>query len=119
MAPEVIRGEPHSFPVDIWSLGIMCRELAEGEPPYASVAPARAMMLIASQGAPPMKVPGSWSPEFLDFMEKCLAVEQEARPTAAALLGHPFLKLACAQEEIPGRMECADRKMAEEKFDEF
>jgi p21-activated kinase 1 len=119
MAPEVIKGEPHSFPIDIWSLGILCRELAEGEPPYAKLAPARAMMLIASVGAPPIKDPDSRSPEFLDFLGMCLKLVPADRPPAAALLEHPFLKTACEPAEIPPMIEIADRAMSAQKFDDF
>jgi serine/threonine protein kinase len=34
MAPELIDGYPYSFPVDIWSTGILLMELVHGLPPY-------------------------------------------------------------------------------------
>mmetsp|Transcript_25895 Transcript_25895/g.73383 ORF Transcript_25895/g.73383 Transcript_25895/m.73383 type:complete len:281 (-) Transcript_25895:1568-2410(-) len=33
-APEVVRGEPHGFPVDWWSLGVLLVELLSGYPPF-------------------------------------------------------------------------------------
>lgn len=34
MSPEMITGDPHSFPVDWWALGILIYELLIGESPY-------------------------------------------------------------------------------------
>jgi len=36
MAPEVILGEGYSFSSDIWSIGIMMFEFADGNVPYGS-----------------------------------------------------------------------------------
>jgi serine/threonine protein kinase len=34
IAPEIVRGLPHSFAVDWWSLGVMVYEFVVGEPPF-------------------------------------------------------------------------------------
>lgn len=100
MAPELIRGHDYGVKVDIWSLGIMLREMIEGEPPYMEFPPLRALFLITTKGIPPLKDESKWSKEFLDFYEKCLEKEVEKRPDSNELLNHPFLKKACDKSEL-------------------
>jgi p21-activated kinase 1 len=119
MAPELIKSKPYSFAVDIWSLGIMCRELAEGEPPYVEVPPMRALYLIVSAGIPPISSPETRSPELLDFLDQCLKMDPAKRATAAQLLEHPFLKTAAHQAQIPPLIKLADELSSAEDFNEF
>eukprot|EP01122_Echinamoeba_exundans_P008511 TRINITY_DN2831_c0_g1_i1.p1 TRINITY_DN2831_c0_g1~~TRINITY_DN2831_c0_g1_i1.p1 ORF type:complete len:499 (+),score=118.44 TRINITY_DN2831_c0_g1_i1:50-1546(+) len=100
MAPELIRGHDYGTRVDIWSLGIMLMEMAEGEPPYMEYPPLRALFLITTKGIPPLKNVEKWSPEFRDFYDKCLEKDVEKRPEAAELLAHPFLQRACPPSEL-------------------
>lgn len=37
MAPEVIRGESYSFPIDVWSYGVVVWEILIGEQPYRNL----------------------------------------------------------------------------------
>jgi len=55
MPPEIIGGQEYGTSVDIWSLGIMVMEMAEGEPPYMDFPPLRALFLITTKGIPPLK----------------------------------------------------------------
>jgi len=100
MAPELIRGQSYDQKVDIWSLGIMVMEMAEGEPPYMDYPPLRALFLITTKGIPELKEKEKWSPEFVDFVSKCLEKDTDARPNATDLLSHPFLQCACTGEEL-------------------
>ena len=95
MAPEVVRGQEYGFPVDIWSLGIACIEMADGEPPFVDVPPMRALFLIATSGRPNLKDPSNWSCCFQDFMSQCFEMDPTKRYTAKRLLLHPFLRMAC------------------------
>lgn len=100
MAPELIRGHDYGIKVDIWSLGIMCMEMAEGEPPYMDFPPLRALFLITTKGIPDLKEPARWSAEFQDFVKKCLIKETSSRPDATELLKHPFLSKASPPSDI-------------------
>jgi serine/threonine protein kinase len=64
MAPELVKGDNYSTPVDIWALGIVALELAEREPPHITIPPIRTVYIIASQPAPTLKNPEQFSPEF-------------------------------------------------------
>eukprot|EP01090_Pellita_catalonica_P018424 TRINITY_DN5944_c0_g1_i1.p1 TRINITY_DN5944_c0_g1~~TRINITY_DN5944_c0_g1_i1.p1 ORF type:complete len:574 (+),score=111.64 TRINITY_DN5944_c0_g1_i1:81-1802(+) len=100
MAPEVVKGRPYSVKVDVWSTGIMAMEMYEGDPPYVEESMLKALYLIAKQGRPEFKDPGSMSAEFKDFITQCTIMEQEERPTAGDLLSHAFLKMACQPHEL-------------------
>jgi hypothetical protein len=99
MAPEVIRGNKYDTKIDIWSLGIMLMEMAEGDPPYMEQPPLRALFMITTKGIPPLK-DAKWSPELRDFLAKCLARDPSQRATAQELLQHPFLKKASSPDDF-------------------
>jgi serine/threonine protein kinase len=107
MAPELIRGHDYGPEVDIWSTGIMIREMAENDPPYMEFPPLRALFLITTKGIPPLKQPWKWSAEFQDFLNLCLEKDAEHRPTASELLKHPFLNKACEPEEFASLIQSA------------
>jgi len=100
MSPELIHGNNYDTKVDIWSLGIMCMEMAEGEPPYIDLTPLRALFMITTKGIPGLREPQSWSPEFKHFVSQCLLIHSPDRPSAATLLNHPFIQKAGPQTEL-------------------
>lgn len=102
MAPEVIRGSDYDTKVDIWSVGILAVECAEGKPPRLDCSPIRAMFLIATRGAPEFADKNRWSEELRDFVGLCCRVEGSTRPSAGELLRHSFMKKACGQEVAAG-----------------
>ncbi|KAM9207832.1 serine/threonine-protein kinase PAK 3-like [Leptosomus discolor] len=94
LAPEVVRKEAYGPKVDIWSLGVVAIEMAEGQPPFIDEDPLRAMDLIATNGTPELQNPEQLSAEFRAFWSCCLEVDVGRRGSAQDLLQHPFLKKA-------------------------
>ena len=75
MSPEVISRSQYNQKTDIWSLGITAIELAEGEPPYSGLKPVMAMFKIKKSPPQGLRKDGPYSPEFRDFVKKCLLLE--------------------------------------------
>lgn len=99
MAPELIRGFDYGVGVDIWSTGIMMMEMAEGEPPYMEFPPLRALFLITTKGIPDLKE-DVWTPDFQDFVSKCLTKDTQDRPDGTTLLNHPLMQRCCKGSDL-------------------
>jgi serine/threonine protein kinase len=122
MAPELIRGLNYDQKVDVWSLGIMMMEMAEGEPPYMEFPPLRALFLITTKGIPALREPQKWSDDFKDFLALTLLKDPAKRPSATELLQHPFMQVACEGPALVQIVDHARRSQAEAfqlPFDEF
>ncbi|KZR97373.1 Licorne [Daphnia magna] len=98
MAPERIdpTGSPDKYDVrsDVWSLGISLMELATGKFPYSPWRTPFDQAFCVKQvvvGDPPRLPSGRFSPEFEDFVSKCLRKNYSERPNYRQLLEHPFL----------------------------
>uniref|UniRef100_A0A672ZUZ4 non-specific serine/threonine protein kinase n=1 Tax=Sphaeramia orbicularis TaxID=375764 RepID=A0A672ZUZ4_9TELE len=96
MAPEVVMCEtskdrPYDYKADIWSLGVTLIELAQIEPPNHEMNPMRVLLKIAKSDPPTLMQPSRWSPEFSDFLKRCLDKNVDNRWTAPQLLQHPFV----------------------------
>ncbi|NXN33817.1 MYO3A protein, partial [Nycticryphes semicollaris] len=112
MAPEVIACEQqldssYDARCDAWSLGITAIELGDGDPPLADLHPMRALFKIPRNPPPTLQQPELWSPEFNDFINKCLTKDYERRPTVSTLLQHDFIK------QIEGKENMLQRQLME------
>ena len=88
--PEMIQKKEHGTPADIWSLGILCLEMAHGRPPHRDSA-LKAMFQVAAGIPPTFEDPSQWSDLFKDFLEQMLVIDPAKRATAAQLLKHPWM----------------------------
>ncbi|KAK8034587.1 STE/STE20/PAKA protein kinase [Apiospora rasikravindrae] len=115
MAPEVVTRKEYGRKVDIWSLGIMAIEMIEGEPPYLTESPLRALWLIATNGTPEIKDEQSLSPVFRDFLYFALKVDPEKRASAHDLLRHEFMKTCVDLASLSPLVRAAREARQQEK----
>ncbi|KAK7099181.1 uncharacterized protein [Littorina saxatilis] len=90
MAPEVVNESGHGKKSDIWSIGCTVFEMATMKPPWAEMNPMAAIFAIGSDRVVP-KIPDTFSPEAVTFVERCLTKNQQQRASAAELLKDVFM----------------------------
>ena len=70
--------------------------MAVGDPPHSELHPMKAIFVIPSTPPPSLPRPEQWSPDFKEFLRRCL-VKAEDRPTADELLKRdPFVRKGLA-----------------------
>lgn len=91
MAPEVVVRRQYGRKADIWSLGCTLIEMATGNSPWGKIDHffLATKMIGDSDLIPPL--PSNASPEFKDFLLKCLNRDVEKRPSVTELRSHPFI----------------------------
>ena len=95
MSPQVIQKENYDSKTDIWSLGITCIELTQGEPPFSDLNPNEVMDFIGNKKFIFddffQKKKSNYSKEFINFVSKCLKINPEKRSSAKELIKHEFI----------------------------
>ncbi|XP_042418531.1 mitogen-activated protein kinase kinase kinase 3-like isoform X1 [Zingiber officinale] len=92
MAPEVVMNSSgYDLTVDIWSLGCTIIEMATSKPPWSQFEGVAAIFKIANSKDIP-EIPDHFSPEAKDFLKLCLQRDPSARPSAAHLMLHAFVR---------------------------
>ncbi|XP_067948310.1 dual specificity mitogen-activated protein kinase kinase 6-like [Watersipora subatra] len=82
---------------DVWSFGITMIEVATGSYPYDRWKDPFHQIQQVVNGPPPTIPSDKYSPEFNEFVTRCLEKQVEERADYTALLDHPFL---CDHESI-------------------
>mmetsp|Transcript_53950 Transcript_53950/g.110075 ORF Transcript_53950/g.110075 Transcript_53950/m.110075 type:complete len:316 (+) Transcript_53950:138-1085(+) len=96
LAPEVVRTGQHLPVSDIWSVGCSALQCLTGNIPWHEEDnPFCAMLKVGNNQHPPF--PPGLSSLCQDFLEACFEVDAAQRPTAVALLLHPFLQKRAAR----------------------
>ncbi|KAE8590433.1 hypothetical protein XENTR_v10018065 [Xenopus tropicalis] len=122
MAPEVVMCEtskdrPYDFKADVWSLGVTLIEMAQIEPPHHELNPMRVLLKIAKSEPPTLAQPSRWSPEFNDYLKKCLEKNVDARWTTTQLLQHPFVSVVNSNKPLRELIAEAKAEVLEEVED--
>ena len=98
MAPEILERQPYSFPVDIWSFGVMLYVLVAGHKPFPYPKEGLTKTTLSNYATllhkTKLKFDGEqWvliSDEFKDLLSGMLEKNQAKRITIDAVLQHPW-----------------------------
>jgi serine/threonine protein kinase len=114
ISPEMLHGRSYGRRADIWSLGCVVIEMLTGKHPWPELAmettPWSAMFKIAQSGHGPPR-PEDLSDDARSFLDACLSMDPAARPTAAQLLDHPWVKGVAVPEVAAVAAVATDQAM--------
>eukprot|EP01012_Entosiphon_sulcatum_P017895 TRINITY_DN2264_c0_g1_i1.p1 TRINITY_DN2264_c0_g1~~TRINITY_DN2264_c0_g1_i1.p1 ORF type:complete len:381 (+),score=47.20 TRINITY_DN2264_c0_g1_i1:25-1143(+) len=93
-APEMHTNKGYRSTADIWSLGCAILEMVMGEPPFAYKFPAQGQYIVFLMSQDVVELPEDLDDRVKHVLRSCLDKNPENRPSASALLGSEFVKLA-------------------------
>jgi hypothetical protein len=94
LSPEVVTAGDSGYgvKVDVWGLGMCCKEMAEGMPLFHDLTPMQALFRLAEPDfSAGLDNPGAFSVEFALFVGMCLKARPDERASSAQLLEHVFI----------------------------
>ena len=94
----------------------MAIEMLDGEPPYLNEKPLRALFLIATNGTPEIQNRERLSTEFVSFLDACLEMDVDKRPSARQLLSHPFLKTSAPLSTLTPLIKAAKEAINQQNW---
>lgn len=98
-APEVLGGRKYAMECDIWSIGMICIELAEGNPRFSKIKN-QLELLIRLQHNPEPRLDSPWSSNIQEFVSLSVQKDQQMRKTASELLECAFIQNINESEAI-------------------
>jgi len=90
MAPEAVEMAGVGPATDVWAAACVAVELTTGAPPHADKAPMAALFRIVQDETPPLPVGASEG--CASFLRAAFVRDPAARPTAASLRAHPWVR---------------------------
>ncbi|ETO85468.1 serine/threonine protein kinase [Phytophthora nicotianae P1976] len=120
MAPERIGGGDYSYPADIWSFGLALISVALGRYPLPTQDGFFGLVDSVSNEQC-LKLPAqSFSEECRSFINQCLTIDPDERPSAKTLLQHHFIHKYTAEETMAEWISFVDRiHLCEERGSEL
>uniref|UniRef100_A0AAV1TDE2 mitogen-activated protein kinase kinase n=1 Tax=Peronospora matthiolae TaxID=2874970 RepID=A0AAV1TDE2_9STRA len=120
MAPERIGGGDYSYPADVWSFGLAMISVALGRYPLPTQDGFFGLVdFVANEQC--LKLPADiYSEECRSFVDQCVTHDPIDRPSADALLQHPFIHKYTDEETLEEWTSFIDRvHLCEERRSEL